>query len=75
MGYYLNPVRTNLGNPRVNSWPQQIPLVSIQISKLNWSLVVLWGISSLRSDETHTMAVPGSPLSQLDIKPKGAPTS
>lgn len=32
---------------------------------------MLCGISSLRPDETHTMAVPGSPLSQLDIRPKG----
>ena len=44
-------------------------------SRLNWSLQVSPGVSSLKPAKTHTVAFPGSPLSQLDRKPSAVQTS
>ena len=54
-GYYLNPVKTNLGYPRINIWSKEIA----PESRLNWCLPVWSGISSLKPAKTHTVAFAG----------------
>ena len=44
-------------------------------SRLDWSLPVPSGMSSLKPAKTHTLAFPGSPRSLLDRKPSMVPTS
>ena len=44
-------------------------------SRLDWSLPVSSGISSLKPVKTHTLAFPGSPLHPLDRKPSEVQTS